>query len=107
MANHDEDIPYRSPVTDMLSGASPSKTTSDEVDYNTLKEVRGILKASIDELYKDFNAFQPNKDDLPFDRIKKLLHEIESKQMAYNILAPIYDSIITAMKTVDDNFKEN
>lgn len=98
-----DNLPYRSPVT---SVSKPSQVTSDEQDYNTLQAVRGILDASIKELYQDFNAFDTHPDKLPHDAATMLLREIEAKQLVFNILSPLLERVNNAMRGADDMFKQ-
>jgi hypothetical protein len=92
-------------VTDMLVGTA-AKTTTDEENYDTLKSVRNILQEAVQGLYKDFNGFNVLKDTNKKQALENLLFQVEGKQAAYDILAPILESIISAMQTVDNKYKQ-
>lgn len=103
----DEDLPYRADVTSLLAGVESKQVTSDEVNYNTLKAVKKVLAEALNDLNKNFNAFSINKEDLPSDRARKLLHQVEVNQDVYDIVAPLYDSVVAAIDIVDNKFREN
>lgn len=98
-----DDLPYRSPVT---ARQVPTPTSVDEQDFSTLKIVRGILSEAVNGLYKDFNAFDILKDQTPETAARNLLRQVEAKQIAYDTLSPLLDAVDTAMKNVDNNYKE-
>ena len=105
MISSDENIPYRSAIPDVMADDTTT-TTEDEANYNTLIIVRNTFQTSVNNLYKDFNAFTLNKNKLPADRAKLLLHDIEVKQGVYDVLAPLLESVISAVQTVDDKYKQ-
>lgn len=89
-----------------MAGATVTQTTADETNYNTLKAVQKVLGEALNDLNK-FNAFNINKEDLPADRARKLLHQVEVNQDVYDIVAPLFDSIVAAIDVVDNKFREN
>lgn len=102
----DEDIPYRADVTSLLAGADTKQVTEDEVNYGTLKTVKNALKEALESL-NGFNAFTINKEDLPADRARKLLHQVEVNQDVFDIVKPLYDEVVAAIEIVDNKFREN
>lgn len=105
--NNDESIPYRSPVT--------APTTNDAVDrdaeeFSTLEDVKKTLDQAVEALSKDFNAFDilkllesPTLDEAA----RKLLVQIEGKQIAYDILMPLQSTIDSAIQNVVQKRKGN
>lgn len=101
----DEDLPYRSPVTDMLVGAKPP-TTKDEVDYDTLKAVQDILTQALAAQFKDFNAFKLLEGATTAQKKEDVLLQIAIKQGIYEILVPVVESVVSAVQVVNDKYKE-
>lgn len=94
--NQDEEIPFFSPAT----APTPDVVTeNDEGDYSTLKEIKKILDGSIEDLSKDFNAFDLSKDAV------KLESQVLGRQVAYDILVPIQSMVDSAIKAVEDSRK--
>lgn len=98
-----DDLPYRSPVT-QGTAQSPS-TTANETNYDTLKIVRELLADSLEDLYKNFNAFDVLKSETKDKAVDNLLRQIEGKQIAYDILSPVLEGVDNAIKVVDDKYK--
>lgn len=95
-SNQDEEIPFFSPAT----APSPDPVAeNDEDDYTTLKEVKKILDDGIDNLSKDFNAFDLAKD------AAKLEAQVAGRQVAYDILVPLQSMVDSAIKAVEDGRK--
>lgn len=99
----DGGLQYRSPIT---QAAPPPPYTVDEANFDTLKSVLADLDREMATLNKDFNAFEIGKDDLPADRAKKLLHEVEVRQAAFDILMPIRERLFSGINIANENFKQ-
>lgn len=102
---NDETIPYRSAIPDVMA-ADQGQTTEDEVNYDTLKAVRDVLQKGVDDLYKDFNAFTLLKEGSIEAASIDLLRQIAGKQEAYDILAPVLEAVVAAMRLVDEKYKQ-
>lgn len=90
--NEDENIPYRSPVTLPPRDAA---TDNDDQDFSTLLEVQKVFHEAVNALYKDFNAFDLSKN------VPKLEVQIAAKQIAFDILNPLKDTIDSAIQKVE------
>lgn len=101
---NNEEIPYRSPVSQLPTTDKASSV--DEGNYDTLRAVRQELAQAIDALATDFNAFTIIKDQKPEDRAAILLHEVEVRQAAYDILMPVFEAVNSTMEAVDVKYRE-
>lgn len=99
----DEEIPYRSAIPDVMPDTE--RTMPDEMNYDTLRNVGKILQDALDALAKDFNAFKVSPDKTTEEDAKLILRQIEVRQGVYDILAPVVDSVTTAMQVVDEKYK--
>lgn len=100
-ARDTEDMGYRTALTPK---GSIVPVTSDEQDYTTLKAIRELLQESVDGLSKDFNLFDvlsEGTDDAKRDHMMRL---IAGKQIAFDILSPLLERVVSAMATADDNY---
>lgn len=102
-----ESIPLLHSAAETLAAVIPSRAvTQDEENFDTLKAVEAILQNAVEALYKDFNAFEM-PDGVPKTTVLfSLMRKIEAKKEAYNILAPIADSVRDAVIAVDNKYKE-
>ena len=98
-----DDMGYRTAITPKSSTIPVSR---DETNYDTLKNVHDIFVETVDGLYKEFNAFDINKKDLPSDRMKKLLHQVEVNQGVYDVLSPLIERMENAMNDANIDFKK-
>lgn len=94
----DEEVPYRSPQVNI--GQAQQASSQDEQDYSTLLSVQGTLNDALNNLYKDFNAFEILKTDTPDEAAKKLMIDILGKQEAYDILVSVKSVIDSAIQGV-------
>lgn len=97
-----DDLPYMSVVP---KGKLPIVTTSNEQDYSTLKIVRAQFESSLEELYANFNAFDVLIHANPDEAAKNLLRQVEAKQIAYDILSPLLDAMVTAIDGLENKYK--
>lgn len=93
---NDEEIPYRSNVPESIIASDA--TTTDEDQYGTLKQVYVALKASIGDLDK-WHAFDLELKELT------LKQQIVAHKLAFDILAPLLDTVESALATVDDKYR--
>lgn len=104
MSRQDEEVPYRATITSLPGEAQVD--SKDEENYDTLRIVQTALAESIEDLSKNFNAFDIDEKDLPADRAKKLLHDIETKQGVYDIVSPLLEIVNNAVRAVDNKYKD-
>lgn len=103
-----DDLPYRSAVPQGIVSSNKG-TTTNEQNYDTLKNVLKTLDTRIEGLYKDFNAFdvvgllQSSELD---DAQKKLLVQILAKQQAYDVLIEAREAINSVLITADQKYKQ-
>ena len=100
---NDNELPYRSPVT---AAAPAPQYSSDEADYNTLKNVRVLFADTINNLSKDFNAFDVLSEGTNQAKIETMMRNIAGKQIAYDILAPLLERLDSALMRADNNAKQ-
>lgn len=83
-----------------IRGVIPDKRTSaDEEQYDTLRQVYLLMKKGLDDLDK-WAAFDLTETEL------KLKQQIKAHQLAYDLIAPLFESIQTAMINVNAKYKE-
>lgn len=92
-----EEIPYRTSVT---VGPDRPASTRDENEYSTLIEVNKMLIQAIQDLYKDFNAFDWS------EQVANLKAEVAGRQIAYDILMPLQQQVQSAIQDVASNYEE-
>lgn len=98
-----DDLPYRSAFTEIAPVAS---VTTDEVNYDTLKHVRDLMVEAVNNLSKNFNAFEVLKQgNTKQDAALDLVRQIEVKQGVYDVLAPLLEEVNSAMRTIDNKYK--
>ena len=100
-----EGLPYRTGVR-ALNPTPARVVTKDEENYDTLRSVGAALQAAVDDLYKDFNAFNLLKGATTEEARDHLVAQIEANQIAFSIVSPLLESIRDAIKSVDDKYKE-
>lgn len=83
------------------------KVSRDEEEMSTLQQVHTTLQEAVHGLYKDFNAFKLTENVPKTTAIFDLMKQIESKQMAYDVLAPCLEAVESAMRIVNEKYKEN
>lgn len=101
-----DDLPYRSAGA---IGSSPSVVTKNEENYDTLKIVSSIISERLENLYKDFNAFEVLSIKAGGPRtmaLEELLLQIESKKIAYDILTEAYQAVETAIQGANKNYNQ-
>ncbi len=100
----DNDLPYRTPMTAIVSTTPVSSKNED--NYDTLKIVQKLFRDSLDGLYRDFNAFDVLNGKPPSAAAENLLRQIQAKQIAYDLLSPVLEAVDSAIQTVDDKYKQ-
>lgn len=80
-----DDIAYRGGAQIRLETEKPQ--TSDERDLPTLVQVRDILKAYVDELPSNFNAFDASKTT------EQLHIDIKALQQTHAMIEPLYNAV--------------
>lgn len=100
-----EELPYRAPFA--LPTVIEKEKIVDEADLSTLQTVRKLLKESLDGLSKDFNAFDTLADANPEVAARNLLSQIQARQLAYQIIAPLYDSVHGVITLIESRYKED
>lgn len=102
-----DDLPYRNNAIAYTHMPQPQPTSSeDERTFSTLKEVRRLLAESVEGLYKDFNAFQVDKNLPRKEALQVLQRQIDGKQEAYDILAPLLESVDSVLDQINLKYKE-
>jgi hypothetical protein len=99
-----DDFQYRSPMTAVNAPAPVSSTN--EANYDTLQIVRDQLRDAVNNLYKDFNAFNVSPEKTEEEAAKIMLRQVTAKQMAFDILSPVLEAVDNAVKLVDDKYKQ-
>lgn len=104
MPQRDQDeTPYFTPGT---APGRAEKHPVDEQQYSTLKMVGGMLTDALDGLSKDFNAFDVLTKEDRTKAADNLLRQVEAKQMAYDILLPAVEAVVSAIQKIDVNYKQ-
>lgn len=106
-ASEDERVPFFTAVPEQTPTAT-SPYSKDEENYDTLLAVRKILAASADDLKKDFNMLNIDITQLATDMVyaQSMARQIGAKQEAYAIIAPLLESVESAIQTADDKYKQ-
>lgn len=104
---NDESVPFFTAVPSQTPDAT-LPFTKDEENYDTLLVVQKILAAAKDDLSKDFNMLNIDITQLATDMVyaQSLARQIGAKQEAYAIIAPLLESVESAIKTADDSYKQ-
>lgn len=92
MANLDEEVPYRSPVT---TGPADPVSTQDEINYSTLLEVKKDFDDAIVGLSNNFNSFKLASD------APNLEAQVAGRQVAYDILEPLQRKLQSAIDDIE------
>lgn len=100
-----DELVYRSPAF-RVPVEKDVPSTEDERNYSTLKRVRELLAESIDELHRDFNAFNVLSAGSKKDATEKLLIDITARQIAYTILQPLLETIESSIQQIDNRYRE-
>lgn len=98
-----DDTPYFTPG---VLETGPETTTKDQQEYSTLKIVGNMLLEARNGLSKDFNAFDILKEADTTTAAENLLRQVEAKQIAYDILDPVVEAVISAIQKIDVNYKQ-
>jgi len=105
MALEDE-LPYRgSGIAQTFAVPKDTASSDDERDLSTLKVVKKLLAESIDSLGKDFNAFELLKNKSNKVALESLYREIQGRQIAYDILVPLFETIDKTIEQVDKKYR--
>lgn len=78
-----------------------SVVSQDEANYDTLKSVYLDMKQRLDDIDK-WHAFDLKKNESDLE----IKQQIYAHQVAYDILAPAFQALETAVATVDNVFLE-
>lgn len=95
---NDEEPPYRNGIQLPLAAKQVSTTVADEQNFDSLKIARQTLADALEGLDK-WHAFDSTETEL------KLKQQIKAHQMAYNIIAPVFEMLNQAVMTIDDKYK--
>lgn len=95
-----DEMVYRSPVTRRVD---PQKVSKDAEQFSTLKNVQGILSEAMDSLGKDFNAFELVDRNGSRKNPEDIVKDIQARQVAHDILAPIKDAVDSAIASANIN----
>lgn len=102
-----EAVPFLNSAAEFMAGVMPvNRVTKDEENYDTLKAIYLVLAESVEALYKDFNAFKLPEGVPKTTALYNLMVQIDGKQQAYDILAPLAESAKQALDLVDNKYKE-
>jgi hypothetical protein len=85
---------------------TPQTTTRDQQEYSTLKVVGNMLIEAQNALSKDFNAFDILEGADRPTAAENLLRQVEARQIAYRILYPTVEAVISAIQKIDINYKQ-
>lgn len=95
-----EAIPYLNSAAEAVNSVLPNtKVTRDEENYDTLRQVYLILQVGLDELDK-WHAFDLKEKEI------EIKAQIKAHQLAYDLIAPLFESIQQAMEVVNQKYKE-
>ena len=72
---------------------------------STLQIVENILAEAVEGLSKDFNAFDLPTGVPKTTALYNLQRQIDGKQEAHAILAPVLESVRSTIEQVNSNFK--
>lgn len=99
----DDDLPYQTNLPAPGRVAKSETQVKNAEEYSTLKVVEESLALGLEGLYNDFNAFdiEKLKDKPTTAAVQSLLREIEAKQLAYSIIKPLYDTVVSAIRQVE------
>lgn len=102
-----DDLPYRNnAVAHTFLPQAAEVSSADEREFSTLKQVHSFLNNSLENLYRDFNAFHVD-ESLPLDEALKVLQRrIDGKKEAYDILAPIVETINSTIEHINQKYRE-
>lgn len=103
--NPDEEPSYFTHVPAGVLPTQAEESTQDEANFDTLKKVQSDFRAAIDSLHKDFNAFDIHKDDTDEVAKNKLLRDIDGRQIAYDILSPLLETLDNTVNGVESKYK--
>lgn len=95
-----DDLSYRSAVPEPTVAKS---IVVNESEYSSLKTVRKLLAQAVDDLSKNFNAFDILKKEDTTVAAVDLLRQVEVNQAVYNILVPLLDTVDSAITSVKRN----
>lgn len=94
-------LQYRTPGVAPRSAFTEPETQQDAANYDTLKSVYKDLKAQMENIDK-WHAFDL-KGDLTGMSVEQ---QILAHQVAYDMVAPAFEAVQTALETIDREFIE-
>lgn len=97
--NTDEDVPVRS-IVDFGSLNEDKKSSQDETDESTLRQIYLLLKDKITEIDM-WHAFERKTDSE-----LTLKQQIKAREIAYNMVNPAFEAVRDALVKVDKAFVE-
>lgn len=101
-----DDLPYRSSAPAHVLPTTQQPSSVDEGEFSTLKVVRDTLAEGVEGLYKDFNAFDLLKTGKKTEAAYDLIVQIESKKIAYDILAPLLETVVSTMESINAKYRQ-
>ena len=104
-AREQDDLPYHVDLSDAVADRRDTFTV-DDANFDTLSNVQAILHASVDELYKDFNLLHIPVEGADDAVLATFRRQVEAKQAAYAILAPVVDAVDSAINLANLKHKE-
>lgn len=98
-----EEVPTRSPFSVLGEVQEDKKVfTKDEEDASTLRRIYNMFSEKLNEL-DQFHLFTKEARALSDLKLKQ---QIEAHQLAYDILAPLHETMKQALTVVDERFRE-
>lgn len=94
------EVPYRPLIPSSIAEEKKSYSR-DESDYATLVAVQKAMENSLESLKHDFNAFEVLGEGDPEVVGRKLLIDIESRQISYHLIANLKSMVDSAIQRVD------
>lgn len=95
--NPDEEVPVRSSF-DLGSVTEDTGFTKDEEEQSTLRRVHAEFDAGMKAL-DNFHVFDLTESEM------KIKQQIKGHKIAYDLVAPLFDSLTQALATIDENYK--
>jgi len=92
----DEEVPYRATMSSLPQVATPDVV--DEQEISALRRALVDLKLGMDGL-SEWDAFDLTESEL------KIKQQIKAHQLAYHIVAPVYEAIKSTVETIDAKYR--
>lgn len=92
-----ENVPYRATISSLPAPATTSSV--DENEFSTLQTVRKLFAESIGQL-NSFNAFDLTESEM------KIKQQIKAHELAYDILAPLLETIDNTIMQINSKYKK-